>query len=168
MEFFLLAVIFRGGLQTLYALHRAAGLQPGSVLQVIKRLEAQHLLVRSTGGKRRRRMMSLTQAGESFLEKEWRNCLDPHREMESVLRSATVALLMDDPGAGLEFLARCAVERERRPLLQEAGSGLFSPKSTAIELHGAMRAVYERRRWATEVQVFQHLREYLIEVFKGR
>lgn len=166
MEIFLMAAVFQGGLNTLYALHRAVGLQPGSVSQVIKRLEIQHFLVRSAGGKRRRRTISLTEAGEDVLKREWRNCLDPNREMESILRSATVALLMEDPGACLGFLLRCAAERERRQLLQEVSSGLFSPKSSAIELYGAMRAVYESRRWATEAQVLRQLGQYLVDVFK--
>lgn len=160
-----MAAISRGGLNTLYALQQRAGLQPGSLSHVIQRLEAHQLQARSESGKRRRRIMSLTEAGEVFLEVEWRNCLDPRREMESILRSATVALLMGDPGAGSEFLFRSAVERDRHPVSQDAG--LFSPESTVMDFHEAMRAVYGSRRRVMEAQFLHHLAKTLLEVFKN-
>ncbi len=84
-----MAAIARGGLRTLYALQQEAGRQPGSVKGVLGHLEAQGLLSRSVGTKRGRRDMTVTEAGEECLRNEWHQCLDPTREIESVLRSAT-------------------------------------------------------------------------------
>ena len=166
MAIFLMAVISRGGLPTLYALQQTVRLQPGSLSQIIRRLESHGLLARSAAGKRRRRMMSLTEAGEGFLEAEWRNCLTPQREMEAILRSTTVALLMGDLRAGLEFLFRSASERERRQPQPQLGS--YPPGGTAIELHAAMRAEYESRRSAMEVKALYELGQHLASIFKDR
>src|SRR5580658_107937 len=55
------------------------------------------------GGKRGRRIMTLTEAGEKALGDEWTNSLDPRREMESVLRSATVALCEPELRNGAKY-----------------------------------------------------------------
>ncbi len=47
-----MAAISRGGLNTLYALQQAAGLQPGSLTHVIRALIEAGFLVRSEGAKR--------------------------------------------------------------------------------------------------------------------
>ena len=50
MDTFTLAAISRGGLNTLYALQQAVGLQPGGLLPVIRRLQAHGLVARSDRG----------------------------------------------------------------------------------------------------------------------
>src|SRR3954454_23727883 len=104
MEMFILAAVSRGGLDTLYALQQEAGLQPGGIAPVIRRLEQEGLLTRLEGGKRRRRAMKVTEKGEEFLGSQWGNLIDDRRELESILRSATVALLMDGSGIACRFI----------------------------------------------------------------
>jgi DNA-binding MarR family transcriptional regulator len=164
MEFFLMAAISRGGLDTLYALQQTAGLQPGSLAHVIKALMEAGRLERSEGAKRGRRAMALTEAGERFLAEEWRKGLVANREMESVLRSATVALLMGDIVTAFRFLHDSALERERRQgptKLGEASSG-----KAPVDFHAEMRAVYETRRREMERDVLREFADKLMAVAK--
>ena len=155
MEVFLMAAISRGGLNTLYAFQQAVGLQPGSLRPVIQYLEDAGLMVRAKGAKRGRRAMALTEAGERLLVKEWRNSLDPHREMESILRSTTVALLMGDVGAACSFLIRSGSERLQLRDLQ--GLRETSVRSAPISFHAHSRALYESRLKAMEADVLEKL-----------
>jgi len=159
-----MAAISRGGLHTLYAFQQAAGLQPGSINHVIKELEKARLLKRSESAKRKRRAMALTAAGEKSLVEEWRKGLVTNREMESVLRSATVALLMGDIVTAFQFLHDSAIERERRQgptKLGEASSG-----KAPVDFHAEMRAVYESRRREMERDVLREFGDKLMEVAK--
>ena len=153
MEMFVMAAMSRGSLNTLYTFQRAAGLQPGSLKSVIQQLEKNRLLNRSRGTKRGRRVMSLTEAGERFLSEEWRSCLDSRREVESILRSATVALLLGETGAAVNFLLHSASERARRVVPNELGK--TSPEKEIIDFHAEMRTVYEHRRRAMEANVLE-------------
>jgi DNA-binding MarR family transcriptional regulator len=166
MKMFLLAAVSRAGLNTLYALQRAMGLQPGSLAPVIRSLEGEGLLVRSEGAKRGRRTMSLTDAGERFLAVEWKNSLDSRREMETVLRSATVALLMGEPEGAFQFLMQSAEVRFRPMGVVQLNQ--TSPRGTPIELHAAMREVYDGRRREMEADVLKKSAEYLMEVARKR
>lgn len=164
MEVFLMAAISRGGLNTLYALQRAAGLQPGSLAPMIRNLVETGLLTRSERGKRGRRAMALTEFGERFLVDEWNNSLNAHREMESmesILRSVTVALWMGDVVKAVNVLFGSATARGWQQGPQELGR---IPSGIApIDLHGKMRAVYEKRRGAMEAAVLQEFGTNLVE-----
>ncbi len=154
-----MAAIARGGLRTLYALQQEAGLQPGSVKGVLGHLEAQGLLSRSAGTKRGRRDMAVTEAGEEFLLNEWPQCLDPTREVESVLRSATVALWMADTSRAADFLRSAASMRQprRAPQAWTAIQRRFTP----IEIHAQLREKYEDRRRGFEEQLLEEFSTYL-------
>jgi len=160
MEIFLMAAISRGGLNTIYALQRDADLQPGSIKKAIKDLVEDGLLERSDGAKRGRRAMALTKSGDRFLSEKWMTSLDPKREMESILRSATVALLMGDIGRSINFLMDAASEREKRQGPQQ----LRAPSSSArspIEVHEEMRAVYENQRRVIEASLLRRFADEL-------
>src|ERR1039458_5868436 len=86
MEMFLMAAISRGCLNTLYALQKSVGLQPGNLAPVIKRLQECGFLTRSEAAKRRRKVMELTESGKAFLEGHWTECLSFSRDFESNLR----------------------------------------------------------------------------------
>jgi DNA-binding PadR family transcriptional regulator len=161
MAVFLMAAVSRAGLDTVYAMQRAARLQPGSLEQVIRELVSDGLLVRSEAAKRRRRAISLTDAGAEFLAQEWKHNLDAKREMESILRNVTVALLMDDIGEAIGFLHGCADERERKQGPRELSEA--SLEGTPIDLHEAMRDVYETRRREMERDVLREFESKLSE-----
>jgi DNA-binding MarR family transcriptional regulator len=159
MEMFLLAAISHGGLNTLYAFQQAAGLQPGSIGHAIQELEKAGLLNLSEGAKRGRRAMTLTEAGERFLVMEWPKSMDARREMESILRSATVALLMGDIGVARGFLFESIGRRPPREGHQELET--ISPQRSPIDFHSATRAFYLNERRAMEIHVLERVAEIL-------
>jgi DNA-binding PadR family transcriptional regulator len=159
MPTFLMATISRGGLKTLYALQQAAGLQPGSLAHVIKALLEAGFLVRSDVAKRGRRAMALTEAGERFLVEEWRKSMDAGREIESVLRSATVALLMGDIGEASRFLSESITRRP--PLQSHQELETISPQETPINFHTAMRTFYLNQRRTMEISVLERIADNL-------
>ncbi len=168
MEIFLLAAISRGALRTLYALQQVAGLQPGSVRGVLKALEAAGLLVRSEIAQRgrRRRIMTVTEAGKEFLDARWKEGLDPNREMESVLRGATLALAMGQIEEAIRFLHDAANKRLLRQGPQELG-GKFAEMGP-FDLHAEMRTVFENRRRVMEAYTLQESGKVLMEVARKR
>lgn len=159
MDTFVMAAISRGGLTTLYAFQRAVGLEPGSINHIIRGLEKGSFLTRSVGAKRGRRAMKLTEAGERFLVKEWRKSMDARREIESVLRSATVALLMGDIGEASRFLSE-SISR-RPPLQSHQELETISPQGTPINFHTAMRTFYLNQRRTLEIGVLERFADNL-------
>ncbi len=159
MEIFILAAVSRGRLDTLYAMQQATGLQPGGLLPVIERLNKSGLLTRSEEAKRRRRTMKLTEIGEKFLQDEWKNSLDSNREVETILRGATVALFMGDIGTAFGFLLGSGIERDPRHGHPELS--ISSPVASPIEFLAEMRAVYEGRRRTMEAAVLEEFGEFL-------
>ena len=154
-----MAAISRGGPTTLYAFQRSAGLEPGSINHIIKGLEKGGFLTRSEGAERGRRTMALTEAGERFLAQEWRKGLDAGREIESVLRSATVALLMGDIGEASRFLSESITKRTPLQGYQELET--ISPQGTPINFHNAMRTFYLNQRRTMEIGVLERIADNL-------
>jgi DNA-binding MarR family transcriptional regulator len=166
MEVFLMAAISRGNLTTLYALKESAGLQPGSLAHVIKALIEAGLLERSESVKRGRRPMTLTENGDKFLADKWRKSLDANREMESVIRSTMVAILMGDIGEAVDFLYRSASTRPRHQGHQELDA--VSPENSPIGYLAAMRSAYENDRNIMEVNLLHEFGARLSEVDRKR
>jgi DNA-binding MarR family transcriptional regulator len=151
MEVFLLAAIARGGLDSIYALQREVDLQPGNVLPLIKALIGDGMLTRTEQGRRRRKAIAITEMGEKFLVENWKRGLDSHRDIETVFRSATVALLMGDVGEAVTCLLSYSSEREVRSSAQSSSS--ISSSSGVIHLHSAMKSIYRQRRNRLEAKV---------------
>ncbi len=166
MEVFLMAAVSRCGLDTLYSLQRTVGLEPGSLSQVIMRLVAAGMMVRADGAKRGRRVMALTEAGQVFLSDEWKTSLDPKREVETIIRGAIVALLMDDVRSAMDFLFQSASERRRHSTAPVLATG--HSRMSAIDLHSELRMVYESRRAEMEAAVLEEFGIYLADWEKNR
>jgi DNA-binding MarR family transcriptional regulator len=165
MELFLMAAISRAGVNSMYAFQRDAELQPGSISSIIGRLEQTGLLLRRGAEKRGLRPMVLTETGEDALNEDWRNCLDPRREMESVLRSTTVALLMGEVGTAIDFLFRSAAERAANPDRED--SPPFFTSERPIDVHAEMRAVHEKQRRALEGTLLRDFAMHLSKLTHG-
>ena len=71
MEFFILALIARMGLTSLYDIRESAGLQPGGIRFSLDQLEKRGWITRSEPGRRRRRDLALTADGRELLERSW-------------------------------------------------------------------------------------------------
>ena len=63
MEYFILALIGRANLTSLYDFQQKAGLQPGGIRSALKRLEEFGLIHRAESSTRRRRNLSLSLEG---------------------------------------------------------------------------------------------------------
>jgi DNA-binding MarR family transcriptional regulator len=162
MEIFLMTVISRAGLNTLYRLQREANLQPGSVRQAIRDLEDMGLIARSEAPRRgrNRRTMSLTPIGERFLELHWMDSLEPKQDMESVIRGVTVTILLNGPRTAFKFLNEAAGVREHANGVQRITHA--SPSTSPLDFHAAMRALHADRRRAMEASVLKEIAETLM------
>ncbi len=165
MEFFILALIAKAGLRSLYDLQQRAGLQPGGIRPALRRLEQRELLVRAEAGSRRRRAMSLTSSGIALLNDSWRMIVEQdYPDIESVLRAATVAILMGHSHRAGEYLWSVGCDRER-----SAGARLVEAdrirKAGADELsvYLWMRTLCEAERRRAEGQALQQLGRSFLE-----
>lgn len=157
MELFLLALIGRMGLKSLYELRQKAALEPGAIRLTLRRLEAEELITRSERGRRMRRDLALTPAGFEALER-WHHSLQGHGDAESVLRSAFVAWTMAGPqevvrylsGVGYERRGRGEEKRMEAAYLERAG---MDPLSAYLW----MRSTTESRRLVAEGEAFLNI-----------
>ena len=92
--------------------------------------------------------------------------LDVARELESVLRSATVALLMGDSGIARSFLESAASERELRT--GQSTLTVNSPQAAPIEFLAEMRKNFESRRRSMEAALPHEFAEFLEEADQKR
>lgn len=157
-----MAAISRGGLDSTYRLQRGVNLQPGSIRQPLRTLEEAGVIARSEAPARRRnrRGLSLTAAGEHFLDECWTQCLEPKQDVESILRGVTVALLFSAPEMAFRFLMQAAEVREQSYGVPELAHA--PPPKSPIDFHAAMRAVHADRRRAMEANLFKEFAETLI------
>ena len=92
---------------------------------------------------------------------EWKNSLDSNSEVESVLRSVTVALWMGDFAKAIGILFESASRRTRQQGPQKLGN---IPSGMApIDFRAEMRAVFESRRHEMEAAVLQEFGTKLAE-----
>jgi DNA-binding PadR family transcriptional regulator len=153
MPLFVLALVSKGGLNTLYALQHEAGLQPGGVQPVLRQLERDGLLLRSEEGKRRRRVMVVTDKGQATLAAHWHGCLDLYWDVESVLRAATVALLMDVPRVASAYLLNMAYEYDRKS--SDSRTSDPDDRASLVEWYGYMRTHCETSRLRSAAQALR-------------
>jgi hypothetical protein len=119
---------------------------------------------RAKSGRRQRRDFSLTSAGVRFLEKTWKHCVAEYPDAESILRAATVAVLMGDEHYAAEYLSGVAFTREssgreKNMEAERLGSGRLDPLST----YAWMRALTEAQRREGEALAFAKLGRTLKE-----
>ena len=119
MEYFILALIGRTGLSTLYDFQQKAALQPGAARSAMQRLERMNLISRAESSSRRRRELALSEEGYDVLYKSWRECMKNYLDTESLIRAAWLALVMNEPMFAAEYLEgnariRSFMEEEKR------------------------------------------------------
>jgi DNA-binding MarR family transcriptional regulator len=153
MHLFVLALVSRAGLNTLYALQHQAALQPGGVQPVLRQFEKEGLLQRSDEGKRRRRVMLVTDKGKEVVAAHWRSCLDFYPDIESVLRAATVALLMGEQKAAYHYLLNVADDYQRRSSGPQAGHQ--DDRASLLDWYVYMRAKWETARLQSAAQTLR-------------
>jgi DNA-binding PadR family transcriptional regulator len=159
MEFFLLAVIGRGGLSSLYELQKRAGLEPGGIRPALTRLEADGYLSRGEHEARNKRRLGLTTKGIHYLENNWWFSLQNFPDFESVLRATAVALLMGEPKTARTYLETTSFQRSQSGKQKEAEAGYTPVNSDALSFYRWMRLFYEAKRSHEEARVLLELRE---------
>jgi DNA-binding PadR family transcriptional regulator len=158
MEFFILALIDRASLKSLYSFQKHAGLQPGGIRPALQRLQQRNLIQRAESSRRQRRDFSITLEGKAFLNRAWQECLNDNADTESSLRSICVALLMGQPNEARVFTMsvcsnRIGVAREK----ELEAEGLNRAQNDPLSLYMWMRALTEARRRSAEAEAFEQL-----------
>ena len=144
MPIFLLALVSKAGLRTLYDLQQQAGLQPGGIIPILRQLENGGLLKRSEEGKRRRRILAVTTEGERVLATDWPGCVVFHRDVESVLRASTIALLMGQSHLARNYLIDVAAEYESKS--RNLPTRDVHSSQSVLDLYVSMRGGWETAR----------------------
>jgi DNA-binding MarR family transcriptional regulator len=155
MEIFILAVVAHGGLHSLYELQARAGLQPGGVQVALRRLESGGLLERTEQQRRRRRVINVTPEGARVLVEQWRSCVRDYPDIESVLRAATVGLLMDDLRTTDSYLVEMAAKHEGQGNKQPGNE--LQPGKSPMEFYAWTRWLWEARRHQTVAGVLRQI-----------
>ena len=163
MEYFILALIGKAGLTSLYAFQQRASLQPGGIRST-QRLESWHLVTRAESSTRRKRSISLTDEGKAFLENQWFRCLVDHPDAEAVLRTACVALLMGAPDCAAMCLRDSATARSFTAKGKSIeAEHLQKTQKDPLSTYLWMRTLYEAQRRNAESEAFMQLSRLLEE-----
>jgi DNA-binding MarR family transcriptional regulator len=169
MEFFILALIHRVGLTSIYEFQQRAGLQPGGIRPALARLEQRNLINRSESAARRRRDFALTSDGLALLHGAWQQCLNDHTELEAVLRAAFVAVLMGGVDQAIAYLFSLATTRRATADEKAAEAERFKKtQGDPLSAYTWMRAATESHRRSAESDAFLQLSQYLeanIEIY---
>lgn len=168
MEFFILALIGRAGLKSLYEFRKQAGLEPGGIRSAMKVLENNHFIFRAEPGKRRRRDLALTAAGSEHLERSWPGCLRDYHDGDAVLRAAFVAWVMGGPGTAATYLNHIGESRrERAQQMKNEAEHLKKSHSGPLSSYAWMRVSHEVHRRGAESTAFLAMSRFLEEYFNN-
>jgi DNA-binding MarR family transcriptional regulator len=161
MEFFLLALIEKAGLKSVYSLQKQASLQPGGIRPALKRLESAGLLVRKDEGARSKRELVVTEKGRKFLSEHWSRALHTYMELESVLRATATALLMEKSKTARSYLDDAIVERESSAVQRDLEATSYQDRSDPLSNYMWMRAICESHRRRAEVNALRSVSQRL-------
>jgi DNA-binding MarR family transcriptional regulator len=168
MEFFILALVGRMGLGSLYALKQEVGLEPGGIRSALKHLLDGNLIMRADEGKRRRRDMALTEEGVDVLRKSWMECVGEKGDAESLLRAAFVVWTMDGPRAAAGYLHRLGEARqEMAEEMEYESKRLERSQKGPLSSYSWMRASLEAHRRQTESEAFLSMSRSIEEQVKS-
>ncbi len=168
MELFIMTLVGKLGLKSLYELRQQAGLEPGGIRSAMRTLEKEKLISRTDPGKRHRRDLALTTAGSAFLEQFWRQCDRDYPDAEAVLRAAFVAWVMDCPAHAVAYLEKIGQSRrERTQLMQHEQESLKRSQTGPVSSYAWMRLETEAHRRRAESDAFVSISLSLKELFEG-
>jgi DNA-binding MarR family transcriptional regulator len=168
MEYFVLALIGRIGLKSLYELRQQAGLEPGGIRSAMKTLETGKLISRTDPGKRRRRELTVTSAGNAIIERSWQGCLRDYSDADAVLRAALVAWIMGSPVAAASYLNHIGESRwERAQQMKQEEEHLKRSQSGPLSSYAWMRISHEVHRRGTESEAFLSMSGFIEEHFSN-
>jgi DNA-binding PadR family transcriptional regulator len=144
LELFILALV-KSGIQTGYELQTKANVSLGSSLPALQKLRTAKLLIATKGASRGAVIYSITSAGQSELESQWKSLLEEQpKDLDSILRIATVARLMESPQDAIEFLKTSVerLKRQARVLRKKSKSSLKKQSGETIDLNNCWLREY--------------------------
>lgn len=151
MEFFIMTLVGKLRLKSLYELRQQAGLEPGGIRSAMKTLENTKLISRADPGKRRRRDLALASAGKDFLERSWRGCMRDYADADAVLRAAFVAWVMDSSAHAAAYLDQIGqLRRERAQQMKHEQESLKRSQTGPLSSYAWMRLEIEAHRRRAE------------------
>ena len=103
--------------------------------------------------------MTVTPKGEQFLDHGWQSCLHYHSDVESVLRAATVAMLMGNRRMAVAYLHGTAQEYEHGS--NELTCDMPRKKSSPADWYEFMHDSWEKARRQSAARVFREIAEKL-------
>lgn len=169
LEFFLLALISKAGLTTVYALRNRSGLSWGGIRPSLVRLEQWGLLARAPIGKLNRREFILTEAGRRRLRSGWSDralkvMRDPDADLDSLVRAGWLAWAME-PGEAAAFLA-AAAETRRTAAQSLARQNREEMPEEVLEVYHWMHTSCRGSQLEAEQQALEKLTRHLEEALK--
>lgn len=155
MEYFILALVGKANVTSLYEFQQKASLQPGGIRSAMQRLEENDLVHRAASATRQRRDLSLTAKGEEMLESTWRNCLHRYADADSVFRAVSVALMMNDQPTAEDYLEEQALRfmRFSQEKMVEAAH-LERVQDDPLSAYAWMKAMARSRQRRAESEAF--------------
>ena len=166
MEFFLMAVVSRAGLSSMYELQQKAALQPGGIRPTLQRLEQLNLIRRGSSTARRKRELTLTEDGEEVLQ-SWRRCLKDTSDTDAALRVLCIALLMDGFDEALWFAEQQAANRQTLAELRTGqAEQLKGMQRDPLSTYSWIRLLIEAHRRNGESQSFSIVSHFLKEYYQ--
>ena len=166
MEYFILALVGKLELNSLYAFKEEAGLEPGGIRPAMSRLEKCGFLTRTEPKERRRRDLALTLTGFEVLNSSWTNSTRLHSDSESVIRSAFVAWLQGGPAAAADYLHYVG-ESRRESAKQKMNDANYLERSkpSPLSSYAWMRASHEANRRKADSEAFLSMSRSIRERF---
>lgn len=168
LGFFILALVGKIGLKSLYELRQQAFLEPGGISSAMKSLENEKLISRTAPGKRRRRDLTLTPAGTGLLNRAWQSCLREYADSDAVLRAAMVAWVMESAAAAASYLNHMGQARlEGVQRMKDGEESLKRSKREPLPSYAWMRSSLEAHRRGAEGAAFLSMSGFIMEHFKN-
>jgi DNA-binding MarR family transcriptional regulator len=169
LEFFLLALISKAGLTTVYALRNRSGLSWGGIRPSLVRLEQWGLLARAPIGKLNRREFVLTEAGRHRLRSGWSDralqvMRDPAADLDSLVWAGWLTWVME-PSAAAAFLDT-AFQTRRIAAQFLARQNREEMPEEALEVYHWMRTSCRGRQLEAEQQALEKLCRHFEEALK--
>lgn len=160
LEAFLLALITRG-LKTPYDFMTSAGISPGASIPALGRLEAAGYVRKGEGGARNRQEYEATSKGQAFLEKSWQEIFQapPTGDLDTVLRTASLALLMSEPKRSVAaYLSRAAAARNAGHTARPGAAPTHDPAGVFLWMRRVATVGRAKREAATLRQLASAVR----------
>ena len=166
LELFLIGIIGASdGVSSLYDLKHRLDINPGAISHAVERLSSRGALVREDEGYRRKRKLSVTDAGHQILREHWATALKERMDDgDALARAIWVIQLMGRmraPESGAQLLRKKADEIELS--LYKISPPKLSPdrQLDVIETYRWIKTVKENHRGRADVATLREIADFV-------